>query len=182
MNRSTANLWLGLIQVLMIASIPAPSFAQAVESLTAGTRIRVKTTAPNEWRVGYIKSVDSSAIVLTPRSISENKATPAEAAHPWTLPLASVSRVEISRGRGPRTARTIAGAVLGGISGGLLLFVIGDRATQCTNCDSSGIGGIAGPLFGLPIGLALGAIIGFATTRERWEPVSVSGARGPGKK
>src|SRR5687767_2709258 len=178
MNRNTANLWLGLIRVLMIVAIPTSAFAQAVESLTAGTRIRVKTAAPNEWRVGYVQSVDASTIVVTTNGLNENKATAAQAPYSWTLPLASVSRVEVSRGMGGRANRTVIGAFLGALGGGLMLGTIGYLATRCNDCEESGIGVLLGPMFGVPIGAAFGAISGFATPRERWEPVSVRGTGG----
>ena len=182
MNRNTANLWLGLIRVLMIVAIPMPSFAQAVESLTAGTKVRVKTIAPDKWRVGYIRSVDSSGITATTTSPGENKTTAGEATYSWTLPLASVSRVEVSRGRGPRAGRTIGGAVLGGLSIGVMLGAIGYVATRCTSCDSDGIGGLVGLMYGVPIGFVLGGITSYASPRERWEPVSVAGERGPSRR
>ena len=177
MNRNTANLLLGLIQVLMIATIPAPSFAQTLESLTAGAKVRVRTVSPDRWRVGYIRSVDSSGITATTTSPGENKTTADEATYSWTLPLASVSRVEVSRGRGARAGRTIGGAVLGGLSVGVMLGAIGYMATRCTSCDSDGIGGLVGLMYGVPIGFVLGGITSFAGQRERWEPVSVAPTR-----
>lgn len=177
MNRNTANMWLGLIRVLVIVAIPMPAFAQALESLTTGAKVRVRTVSPDEWRVGYIRSIDSSGISATTTSSGGNMARAAEATYSWTLPLASVSRVEVSRGPGERAGRTIVGALLGGLGGGLLVGAVGAMATQCSNCDSPGIGVVLGPIFGVPIGLVVGGIVGFATARERWEPVSVRAIR-----
>ena len=178
MNRNTAKLWLGIIRVLMIAAIPTQSFAQAVESLTVGTRVRVRTVTPNQSRVGYIRSVDSSAISASTTSADRNSATAGEAAYLWTVPLSSVRSVEVSRGPGARAGRTIVGALLGSIGGGLILGTVGYFVTRC-DCSESGIGILAGPIFGVPIGFVLGGITGFATPRERWEPVSVRGSVAP---
>lgn len=178
MNRNTANLWLGVIRVLMIAAIPSPAFSQAVESLTAGTKVRVKTIAPSGWRVGYVRSIDGSEITATTLSPAQSKSAP-EATYVWTVPLASVTQAEVSRGVNNRAGRTVLGAVLGGVGGGVIIGALGYMATRCSNCEESGIGVIAGPVLGVPIGILFGALAGFVSTRERWEPVSVAGKRIP---
>ncbi|MEO8577619.1 MAG: hypothetical protein ABI556_12995 [Gemmatimonadales bacterium] len=179
MKRNTANFLLGVIGVLMIATLPTASFAQSVESLTAGTRVRVRTDSSSRWRVGYLQSIDSLAISATTTSPGQNKATTAAATHLWTVPLSSVNRVEVSRGRGGRAARTILGAVIGGVGGGLIIGTLGYMATTCTSCEESGIGVLAGPLLGAPIGFLFGGMVGFTTPRERWEPISIGGSRIP---
>ena len=175
MNRNTANLWLGVIRVLMIAAIPMPSFAQAVESLTAGTRVRIQTASPKEWRVGYIRSVDSSGITAAATSSDEKAVAPTTPLSVWTIPRSSIERVEVSRGSGSKAERTILGALGGGLAGGLILGTVGYFATRCTNCEESGIGLFVGPIFGVPIGVVFGALAGLASARERWEPVSFNG-------
>lgn len=173
MKRTTASLWLGLFRVVMIAAIPMPSFAQAVESLTAGTRVRIQTASQKQWRVGYIRSVDSEGISASTTPSDENKSAAAEASRTWTIPRSTIERVEISRGSGSRAGRTILGALLGGVGGGLIIGTMGYLATRCTDCEESGIGVIAGPILGVPIGVAFGALAGLASARERWEPISL---------
>ena len=172
MNRNTATLWLGVIRVLMIAAIPMPSFAQAVESLTAGTKVRIQTASSKEWRVGYIRSVDSSGISATTKSSDEKTAAASSA---WTIPRSSIERVEVSRGSRSMVGRTVIGALLGGVGGGLIIGAAGFMATRCSDCEEDGIGIIAGPMLGVPLGVVFGVLAGLSSARERWEPVSLGG-------
>lgn len=95
------------------------------------------------------------------------------------LPLASLAKLEVSRGQKPATARGakigfLAGAAVGAGVGAALGASFGEQ-----DCSSScivgiaGIGALAGGIGGTLVGLSIGA----ATNSDLWEPVPLDQLR-----
>lgn len=137
-----------VVGVLLLA---VPSFgAEGEPVLVPGARVRV--TAPRlapEPLVGAVEALPGETLVLESR-----KRGPAV-----RIPLDEITRLEISRGR-PRRKGALLGAAIGGAVG----LAITLSCSSESDCDTAAVGA----LYGLG-GLALGAAVGAAATRERWE-------------
>lgn len=89
------------------------------------------------------------------------------------LALAEVQRLEVSGGRPNRVARAGYGAAIGLLAATLIAAAVFDEREY----DSGyGVDLLAGALFGLPIGAAVGLA---STPRERWHEVDWHSARAP---
>jgi outer membrane lipoprotein SlyB len=145
----------------------------------ARSKVRVWAPAVSEKPVvGYLRKVRGDTLYLGSSEYSSRTIA---------LPVASVTRVQVSRGKAPWAKR--AGAVLGVVAGGAIGAAIGDAAVQdkcedepCTlgealNSIGSPSGGEFGFLVGALLGGVLGSSIGDALTPERWESVWVDKVR-----
>jgi len=157
MRRSFAALLAGLFLV------PQAISAQAV---TAGTRVRV--THPGEGtRTGTV-------VGLTADTLEVRLAGHSEASH---LPLAQVTRLDVSLGTQRRLARF---AGIGFLAGGTLGAVTGALAeSNCEGelfCAGPGGGAIIGGAFFGAVGGIIGLIAG-AVPSEKWERVPLESRR-----
>ena len=157
MRRSFAALLAGLFMV------PQAISAQAV---TAGTRVRV--THPGEGtRTGTV-------VGLTADTLEVRLAGHSEASH---LPLAQVTRLDVSLGTQRRLARF---AGIGFLAGGTLGAVTGAIAeSDCEGelfCAGPGGGAIIGGAFFGAVGGIIGLIAG-AVPSEKWERVPLESRR-----
>ena len=126
-----------------------------------GTRIRVATNMPSHRRfVGSLISADADSVRLT--SSSDGKVV--------AVANASIVRLEKSRGRHSNPG---GGALIGGLIGGGLGLALGVIAST----DDSGwyqVGGAEIAAGTAVLGLAgagLGALVGAASHKEKWEPL-----------
>ena len=148
--------------------------AQSPDAVPLGARMRVTTTAADSIHVGKLTSLDSVAVVLEGKAL-RHPGLPTE----WTsltIPLASVRRLEVSRGQTRRARRTIAGGVIGLVAGSFIGGVIMAKATEC-NCEESGIGVLLGVPVGAAVGLLAGGGIGYAMAPHRWESIPIPGRK-----
>jgi hypothetical protein len=101
--------------------------------------------------VGTVVTFEADTVVLK----TEGQATP------FTVPLALLKKLEVSRG--PKKSRALAGAGIGFLLG----FVIGSSTDCGYDCPPAQTGLILGGI-GAPLGTLSGAAIGAG---ERWEEV-----------
>jgi hypothetical protein len=94
------------------------------------------------------------------------------------VPYLSLRRIDVRRGRGRSTGRTIAGVVIGA-AGGMLLGAALGPIIECGGADcggNNGLEGIAGFVVGAGLGTIAGGIVGGvygARPRPRWESVEL---------
>lgn len=159
--------------VMLVAAVFAAALAGAEPPPSnwpaAGERVRLTTlTSPGEQN-GVVVETDAESLTV---SLGVGKP-------PVRVPLGSVKRLEVARGR--RTA-VKEGAIGGGVLGTVLgvLAVTGLSQALCeggADCTASGEGYLVGAgIFGVG-GAGLGALIGLAIKKDRWERVPVGRVR-----
>jgi hypothetical protein len=163
--------FIGVLGVLALVG-PGLSVAQSRDVVPLGARMRVTTTASDSIHFGNLTSLDSVAVVLQGKAMRQ-PGLPTE--RPLlTIPLASVRKLEISRGQTRRARRTIAGSVMGLVAGAFIGGVIMAKATEC-DCEDSGIGVLLGVPVGAAVGLLAGGGLGYAMAPHRWESLPIPG-------
>ena len=136
----------------------------------AGEKVRVTTRAGRSRESGVVVRTDADSL-----TVSLGRGQP-----PVRIPLASVERLEVARGR-RTTARE--GALVGGLAGGVLggLVAGGITKTLCeigSDCrvETAQASLVGAGLFGAA-GAAAGALIGLAMKTDRWERLPVDRVR-----
>jgi hypothetical protein len=144
-----------LVAALVVAA-PFTLLAQQESLLAPGERVRV--TAPS---IGVHERVCTFSALRRDTALVMDRGTL------LALPLASVTKLEVSRGRGSRAGK---GAVIGllvGTGAGAALGVIDlageDEVAEYLFVFYAGLGGGVGAL--------LGAVLGAVSRVDRWEPV-----------
>jgi hypothetical protein len=150
--------------------IPSALIAQSVNSPRIGGRIRV-TTGADSLQIGNLKSLDVEAVTLFHKGARNSSVLPRS---PSAIPMSSVSRLEMSRGRSGSGERILAGTLLGFLGGGAIAALIGSSSTQNCSCDDPG-GGILLAVPGALIGGLIGGMIGWSRSPERWESIDIPG-------
>ena len=153
----------------VLAAAVAGADVQPSEWPTTGDKVRVTARTGVDDKTGVVVQADAQSLTV---SLGFKKP-------PVRIPLASIQRLEVARGR--RTA-----AKEGAISGGIVGVVLGVAAVYVashalceydTDCDASpqayGLG-IAAFAAG---GAGLGALVGLAIKTDRWERVPVDRLR-----
>jgi hypothetical protein len=134
-----------------------------------GEKVRLTTHTGTGRDKGVVVAADAEALTV---SLGTGKP-------PLRVPLASLERLEVARGR--RSAAK-EGAITGGIVGGAFgIFAISVlSAVLCDNsdgCDASAQAYLGGAgIFGAG-GAGLGALVGLAIKKDRWERVPVDRVR-----
>lgn len=147
----------------VLAGIPGPALAAQASALHSGQRVRVKSTSQAvPVMTGVIEAIDADTLFLRHGGTAgETVATP--------IPMASITGLQVSRGRRSRWQTGLAiglgagaagGAILGGSSEDDLLFSSGDKAVM----GAVGLGVLGG---------AVGAVAGALTRTERWESIPI---------
>lgn len=191
-DRRAAPVVGSFLAALALAGLIPPPPAQAQ---TPGTAIRVATTAePKQWITGRYAAgtADSLAIIASVRKArppvqgsplsGSAPATAAMTADTLWLARGDIHRMQVSHGRKSGAGR---GALVGagvGLGMGLLLFT---GAMTSSECDGEeGLCAAAAGVVGAGLaatGAGLGALIGTASSRERWESVPVTPSVGMGR-
>jgi hypothetical protein len=141
----------------------APLHAQDVVQLTPATRLRVSAASPlTQVQTGAYRALTDSALVLS-RDTSQ-----------LTIPLAGITRVELSRGRKPNVATGVVGLLLGAAAGGAIGCAANsdDYGVYCGGQDDTKV--IVGAALGAAAGATLGALL---FKREEWSVVDGSRLR-----
>jgi hypothetical protein len=150
-----------LTMIVMVNLSPVPLRAQAPPAIDVGARIRVWTS---EMRTvtGRVEASTSETLVVQP-----DKKTASV-----SMPLASLSRIEISKGLRSRKAsawrRAKWGAAIGAVPGAISLGLQHEEVGGGSSvAEAAALGAWSGGLFG---GL-VGALVGSAHPDEIWERV-----------
>ena len=147
---------------ILVCDLPSPVAAQVPAKVAAGDRIRV-WKKDGSRQTGRVSAVAPDIIELQPGG----------AAAPLSIPLTTVTRIEISRGTvGKRQAAwrgakwgTLLLAIPGAVSLGFQHKQVGEHGSSIP--EAAAVGALSGGLFGALIGAAIGA----AGDREKWERV-----------
>ena len=133
------------------------------DPLTADTRLRVRA----EQSIVRVETGTYHALTDSTLVLSRDDAL-------VTVPRASITRVEISRGRKPGVAGGMVGFLLGAAAGGALACAANrdDYGVFCGGQDDSKL--IVGAALGGAAGAALGALL---FRRERWKVVDAGQLR-----
>ena len=154
--------------LLLSSPLAAPASAQGL----SGVRVRLWSSAPPlEGAVGTVSAVgaDSMQVLLNGR------------AAPLAVPLASVLRLQVSRGdRADNVARWLRWGMLGGAVAGAAIGAARSPANEGAGAAPTGCGegsrcdrAVRAGLVGLGIGAIVGGIFGGITGTERWEDVQL---------
>ncbi len=152
------------ILVAILAFTPLTSAtAQEPPPVKVGDRVRV--TAPDvRRREGTVQLLTTDSLVMRP----------VYGARLVAIPLASVTRLEVSRGQKSRVGR---GAGIGLLGGGLLGYVISlggcESGFILTREECIGVSTVGGAVVGTLLGLGVGAV----TKTDRWEEVPLERLR-----
>ncbi len=153
------------ILVAILAFVPLVS-ATAQDSLPVRAGDRVRVTAPDlgiRKQAGRFAALRADTLVV------------AVADSTMTLPVASMTRLEVSRGQKSRAGQ---GAGIGLLGGGLLGFLISRNCTEGTGFIDTRraciqISTVGGAVVGTLLGLAVGAVI----MTDRWQEVPLDRVR-----
>jgi hypothetical protein len=149
-----------LLPALMLAILPQSTEAQALSRVPTGSRLRVTYSTSSETvQIGRLEAVSETALVLYATGASR------------TIPLETIRRLEMSRGRRPNAMAGVVGLLLGAVVGGVLgcaanrddygVFCGGQSDTKVA--VGAAIGGIGGA--------AAGALV---FRRESWSAVDLN--------
>jgi hypothetical protein len=147
----------------LVLTAQADLFAQQEPQVAPGDRVRV--TAPTIDRdplVGTLVSMGPDTCVLEVEGRAE----------PLALPLAPVTRLEVSRGQ---KSHTLWGAGIGLVAGGAAGAAIGSASSR--GDEYSGLVTLAYAAGGAWLGLLFGTAIGAVIRTERWELVDLQPVR-----
>ena len=134
-------------------------------SVAPGDTVRV--TAPSmdtDDSVGTVAALESDTLTVQVEGRADQLA----------LPLASVTSLEVSRGRKSNIAKGAGIGLLAGGASGALFGIVGCAADPC---EYPGAVVLFFGVFGGGLGLLTGLVVGAATSGERWEAVPLDGLR-----
>jgi hypothetical protein len=139
--------------------------AQAQENLVVERGARVRITGPAQRHVGTFEALRADTLVLVDDSVQ-------------SIPLHTIDRFEVSRGRRPKTWT---GAQVGFLAGAAAGAAVGAVASSCSGseCAPLSTGGwiAAGALVAGAAGGVIGAIVGATTHSDIWEEVPLDRLR-----
>ncbi|MFN2400224.1 MAG: hypothetical protein ABR543_16540 [Gemmatimonadaceae bacterium] len=163
----------------------ATSEAQEVLPVGLGSRVRVSLAAADgASRMSYPshKPSDTNVRIGTIASISADTLVIREgkdgALH--TIPIDSVARLEMSRGRGMNGRNMVAGALLGFAVGAAIGVATASKGSSCDEnsiCFEEDFAPMGGALVGGLGGALVGTLIGAAMAGERWQTVKLASPR-----
>ena len=166
-----------LTAAALLLALQVPVLAQESGVVQPGSRVRVshhctETYDPGERRerveceeqTGTVASVNSDSLVLN----VNNEGTFA------TIPLGTVSRLQLSTGRGGAGTR---GAAYGALAGAGLGIIFGIALCNSTegSTNSPGACAVGGAVLVAIPGAVLGLMLGHSLGREGWVDVPVAG-------
>lgn len=144
---------------LCVVAIPAPSAAQ---SLTPGTRVRVKSPQVVAAVTGNFQGMRRDTLVV----IEDGSAGQA-----WSFTPAMIDKLEVSVGykggnKGPMTRWGLIGAGGGAVAGWLVAALLESSSdSKYNNVLSAGVGAA--------VGAGLGVAYGYRVQEENWAPVPI---------
>jgi hypothetical protein len=136
-----------------------PLGAQTALQVSPGTRLRVSVSSPGlSVQTGSYRELTDSTLVLA-RGESVD-----------SIPLARITRAELSRGKKPNVIGGVVGFLLGGAAGGVLACAANrdDYGVFCGGQNDTKL--MVGAALGGAAGAAVGALL---FRRERWTRVEL---------
>jgi hypothetical protein len=143
-----------LILILMFPLAAAPCAAQGAEQLVPGVRVRLRAPAAfsGELTATAIRRANDTLYVADARGLQV------------AVPFASISRLEINRGKDRGH-----GALIGALWGGAIGFAMGafgdSNPPETSRAQNMAEGALGGALIGAGIGAAVGS--------DRWQRVEL---------
>lgn len=167
------------VLALALVVVPGVAVAQDVVSadsvLVPGARIRVVSPwIPSERITGTIALAKSDTVVVdTADTFAQTRLFNPEPVlvdkfRKVKLPVARVQTVEVSMGRS-RWMGALRGAALGALAAGAYVGLTSVNGRQRPSWGDFA----SGAMSGVPIGISLGAPVGWVYTRERWRTVAI---------
>lgn len=140
--------------------------AQEPAHVIPGARVRMTAPTITTARiVGNVMAINADTIILKRASQFS----------PLAVPLAAVTKLEVSRSRIPRGKNSLKGAGYGLLAG---ITIGGIFGAANTDADApSGVYVLAGVAFFGSLGLVTGGVIGAVSGNERWEQVPLKRLR-----
>jgi hypothetical protein len=151
--------------LLVAAVAPSAAVAQEPTPVQPGQRVRVRSLLAHRPVVtGAVESIGRDTLVVRP-----------EAGAAAAIPLSSIARLEVSRGR---HSRWLTGLVVGAGAGAVTGAIIG-AATHDEDdwLFSAGENAVLGAVLFTPIGALTGTVIGLLVKTERWKSVPLDRVR-----
>jgi len=162
---------------VLLASVAwSVAFAQAPASVQPGQRVRVQSRAAQvPTLTGVVQAFNVDTLVLHPDAQDGAGAALA-------IPVASIERLQVSRGR---HSKWLTGLVIGAGVGAVSGAIIGAATGEEDWLTSTGEYAVMGVVLFTPIGALTGTLIGLMVKTERWETAPLTGvaptvSRGPG--
>lgn len=150
--------------LLAIGSAPSVAVSQTAPTIAPGTKVRAKATGAGPgWIEGDLVRVTSDTVVIRDPTVGDSA----------RLAASSLTRFEVSRGRGSGTLR---GGLLGfriGAGAGVLLGMAA-LAESCSGFCPAEVGPseiLAAAAIVGSVGAGIGALIGSASRIERWQRI-----------
>lgn len=164
-----------LLPALMSITFAGPVHAQVPTQVHPGDLVRIRLDHESRPRTGRLITIDQDSIVL------------AQTDDPGVItavPRAAVSRAWVSRGRSRKTLQgLLIGLGVGAVTGTALGAIAYHPCQDCLLDFGRGVSAALGGTMGSALGLVTGGVVGFATRREKWQPVETRvrvGATGHG--
>ena len=153
------------IRVRMSVSTPAPAPGSAERGADHASEHMLR-----ERIIGTLVNIQDGTLI-----VGEGKDGPRR-----EVPLASVNRLEVSRGRHSSSGKGALVGMFAGAAGGVAAGLVVCNHGNCVNSGTGDLTGVWATALGLGGGLAgagIGAIIGGAIRTEQWERVSIRDLR-----
>ncbi len=157
-----------LLILLLAGAARSAAVAQAGGPLQPGQRMRVRSTVAHTAElVGVFEGVRADTLMV--RDDDRSVAT--------AVPLATVDRLQVSRGR---HSHWMTGAAIGFAVGAVTGVIVGVAGHNDTDwLIGSGASAFLGAVLLAPIGAGTGPVVGLLVRTERWQTVPLDGI-GPG--
>ena len=152
--------------VLMVAAMAwSDGVAQQPAAVQPGQRVRVRlATAAAPEVVGVVR-------VMTSDSLTLEQESGANAGTTTTIPLAGISRLQVSRGRHSTWGKGLLfGAGVGAVAGAIVGLASGNSEGLF---NSPSFDAALGVIVFAPTGAVIGTVVGAMTRTERWETVPI---------
>jgi hypothetical protein len=172
---------LASLEILVLAAPVVGLSAQSRSELRPGTRVQVTTGgALRTLVVGSVVGLDSASIRLRVRAVRRGRG--AADSEVVTVPRGSIQQVEVSLGRHANLVRGARSGALVGATTYTLLALLASGSSGAYVTVNPG----AAFLAGAASGVVIGALLGAASSRERWrrvqlDPVEMGVLPGPNR-
>jgi hypothetical protein len=157
---------IALLVAALVLTAQADLFAQQEPPVAPGDRVRVTVPAVQpEPLVGTVVEIDRYVCFIAREGYTD----------PLGLPLTSIEKFEVSRGRKSNILKGAGLGVLFGFAAGAVIITAACAVDPCPWTTAEGVVG-AGTI-GAGLGLLIGVSAGASSSGELWEPVPLDELR-----